>query len=441
MTEAAPITPVDVIEVNGHSFVSGLYWQTMLKVRSYEAEAKEIGKSIGMDIVTIRRTSMVIQAGFAPQGKGALKGMYSLAAALAHVLGDTWIGAFPVDVASDRYAFVAVLDGAIMPGREFIGTREDVEQALRETHSLVEGQRKKWERVIAPAEFEFGGKALSLVELLQPKQLKPSAKLKPLTFGMTKREILVAAGVIVGVSLMLGIGLFAKHTYDKRQDEARAAKAKKEMAALAATSAAKPAAIQAPVRTWTKQPTAIEASNACDKALGQLPLAVRSWVFDTATCGADGKVSAVYKQGNGGPLDVFLSAARERFGSSAALQIAQNYKSVTVFVSYPVARSSDDALLHEVDATTLFVSHFRGLDIEVAPVPVAPPPPPPEGTPAPPAPDWRVFTYSFDAKLPPSMTLAGMELNGLRLKSVDLKLTDGSTPEFTWTTTGELYVR
>ena len=440
MTDNAHITPVDVIEVNGYSFVGGLYWQTMLKVRSYEAEAKEIGKSIGMDIVTIRRTSMVIQAGFAPLGKGALKGMYSLAAALAQVLGDCWLGAFPVDGVDDRYAFVAVLDGAVMPGREFIGTRDAVEQALRETHSLVEGQGKKWERVIAPATFEFGGEAISLAELLQPKQLKPSAKLKPLTFGMTKREILIATGITAGALILLLAGLFAKNAYDKRQDEAREALARKQMAALAAANAHAPAA-QAPVRTWATQPVAIQAAQACDAALGLLPLAINGWVFDNATCAADGKVSAVYKQTDAGPLDTFLNAARTRFGSSAPLQIAQDYKSVTVFLNYTVPHSSDDALLREADATTLFVSHFRGLAIEAVPTAPVPPPPPAEGAPTKQPPDWRVFTYSFAAKLPPSMTLAGMELNGLRLKSVELKLTDGAVPELTWTTSGDLYVR
>lgn len=440
MTDNAHITPVDVIEVNGHSFVSGLYWQTMLKVRSYEAEAKEIGKSIGMDIVTIRRTSMVIQAGFAPLGKGALKGMYSLAAALAQVLGDCWLGAFPVDGADDRYAFVAVLDGAVMPGREFIGTRDAVEQALRETHSLVEGQGKKWERVLAPVAFEFGGEAISLAELLQPKQLKPSAKLKPLTFGMTKREIAITAGVIGGALVLLLAGLFAKHAYDKRQDDAREALARKQMAALAAAGA-HAAVAQAPARTWATQPPAIQAAQACDGALGLLPLAVSGWIFDSATCAGDGKVTAVYKQTNAGPLNTFLSAARARFGSSAPLQIAKDYKSVTVFLTYDVPRPSDDTLLPEADATTLFVSHFRGLAIEAVPTPPAPLPPPAEGAPPKPAPDWRTFTYNFAAKLPPSMTLAGMELNGLRLKSVELKLTDGSAPELTWTTSGDLYVR
>lgn len=440
MTDSVHITPVDVVEVNGHSFVSGLYWQTMLKVRSYESEAKEIGKSIGMDIVTIRRTSMVIQAGFAPLGKGALKGMYSLAAALAQVLGDCWLGAFPVDGSDDRFAFVAVLDGAVMPGREFIGNRDTVEQALRETHSLVEGQGKKWERVIAPTTFDFGGEALSLAELLQPKQLKPSAKLKPLTFGMTRREILIAAGIGAGaVALLLG-GLFAKHAYDKRQDEAREALAKQQMAALAATNAHAPAA-QAPVRTWATQPMAIQAAQACDATLGSLPLAVTGWIFDTASCAADGKVTAVYKNTAATPLDAFLGAARRRFGPTSPLQIAQDYKSVKVFLSYAVPRSSDDTLLREADATTLFVSHFRGLAIDAVPTPPAPPQPPVEGAPPTPTPDWRVFTYSFDAKLPPSMTLAGMELNGLRLKSVALKLTDGATPELTWTTSGDLYVR
>jgi len=102
-----------IVSINGNRFVSGLLWQALTRPRGYMKEAKEIGKREGLDIVAIRDTAEVKQAGFVSKADGAYKGMYSLAAALAGQLGDTWIGAFKLP--DDRYAMVAVDSGAIIP--------------------------------------------------------------------------------------------------------------------------------------------------------------------------------------------------------------------------------------------------------------------------------------------------------------------------------------
>src|SRR5260363_350262 len=92
-----PATPprmlpkVKVLRVNGKPFVCGLFWQPLTRPREY------------MKIVAIRR-STIIQAGFVAKHQGALKGMVSMAAALAGLLGPSWLGVF---VLVDRHYVLA----------------------------------------------------------------------------------------------------------------------------------------------------------------------------------------------------------------------------------------------------------------------------------------------------------------------------------------------
>ncbi|MEJ7745698.1 MAG: type 4b pilus protein PilO2, partial [Luteimonas sp.] len=214
---------LQIVEINGRPFVCGLYWKPLRSVRSYMAEAKEIGRKEKWEMVTIRKGRTVIQAGFAPKGKRRLKGMYSLAAALAGQLGENWIGVFPIG--PDRYALVAVYKGAVAPGFDLISSRDEVEPKLREVYSLLSNDPQadfvKSGRVIAPPEFSFGAESLLLADLLIPKALKNEYKLRPLTLGLTPKEFVVIA---VGLILLAGAGLGAKWWFDeKRAEEERVA--------------------------------------------------------------------------------------------------------------------------------------------------------------------------------------------------------------------------
>jgi len=433
---------VDVLRVNGQSFVSGLYWQTLRKAVSFEAEAKEYGKKNGMDVVTIRKTQLVIQAGFAPKGDQALKGMYSLAAALAQGLGDNWLGAFPLNDGSDRYAFVAVLDGGIMPGRDIVGSREVVEEKLRETYGLVLGSQgaNKWDRTIAPASWEFGGEALTLEELLHPRAFTSKAKLKPLSFGMTRRELAVYGGTMLGlVALSIG-GLTVKHYLDAKHEQERLAAARALLDAQRAAAASHPApAPLVPAHPWGTSAPAIDFARACDDAQGSFPLSVAGWVVGKSIC-VPGSVTASYKRNGSTSLDLFRGSAKRLLHSDA--KVFDNGESAVI--AGPLARmpASDEGLRADFDATTAFVSHFQDLGLKVDLLAVADPvPPASNGKTPPPAPlPWKTYSFKFETQLTPSFVLAGMELSGLRVHEIDVALKDGANPELIWTIAGELYV-
>ena len=122
---------VTILTINGHQFVVGLLWKTLARVTAYEREAKEFGKSEGMDIVVLRRTEETAYAGFVQAGLGAQKGQLSLAMALHGELGNDWFGAFETEPGSGEYFISGVSKHTVLPkgdhivdadaARQFIG--------------------------------------------------------------------------------------------------------------------------------------------------------------------------------------------------------------------------------------------------------------------------------------------------------------------------------
>jgi len=147
--------------------------------------------------VTIRRIRAnksksgveVRQAGFVAKNQGVTKGMYSLATALAGVLGNSWIGVFALE--NGQYALVGVYGGSIEPGCDVVGDRDDIEQRFSWLR-----QMREWDAIYVPADFQVGGESRDIYEVLSRKNLKAEYRLKQLTFGLSGREI----------GLMLSIG-------------------------------------------------------------------------------------------------------------------------------------------------------------------------------------------------------------------------------------------
>ncbi|RTU84864.1 type 4b pilus protein PilO2, partial [Pseudomonas aeruginosa] len=109
---------VSILSYHGNKFVSGLFWRPLSSQRQYMKEARKLGKEEHLDIVAIRHSPTVIQAGFVSKSQGAVKGMYSLASALSGQFEGDFLACWKVD--EDRYALVATLDGAIVPGQDLV---------------------------------------------------------------------------------------------------------------------------------------------------------------------------------------------------------------------------------------------------------------------------------------------------------------------------------
>lgn len=165
IVSTSPVVPAQTAQIlsyHGKSFVSGLQWHPLGSLTGYMKEAREYGRLHKMDIVAIRRTPNVIQAGFVARSAGAMKGMYSLAAALAGQLGQSWLAAWQVPGDEPRYALVAVIDGAVIPGYDLVGSATEIQRKVAQ----LESRALTFDETYLPTEFGQGGKPLDIEELL-----------------------------------------------------------------------------------------------------------------------------------------------------------------------------------------------------------------------------------------------------------------------------------
>src|SRR5260364_149647 len=201
-----PATPprmlpkVKVLRVNGKHFVCGLFWQPLTRPRE------------SMEIVAIRRCT-IIQAGFVAKHRGAFKGMGSMAAALAGLLGRSWLGVFVLD--DGHYVLAAVNDRAIVPGCDLTGDHAAVRAKLNEVYGLF-----AWEKIYIPAGFDHAGETLDLNTLLTPARLKKEYRLKSLTFGLSAKEW--GVGIAVAALLAAIVSVYFIRAVQHRKARERA---------------------------------------------------------------------------------------------------------------------------------------------------------------------------------------------------------------------------
>lgn len=436
------------VEIHGHGFVSNLFWQPLNNARNYMAEAKSFGKKNGWDIVAIRRGTR-IQAGFVDSGSRNLKGMYSLAASLASQLGDSWLGAFRLQ--DGRYAVVAVHEMLICPGLDVLCDAEKARELLTNAVSLYSFED---ESIFAPPELEFASQERDIYQLLAPKALRKDNRLKQLTFGMTRRQLILTAVVAVSF-LAAGIGYlqWSAHKDAVRQQaiaQARASEAKRLLELNA--RARKKLELAALAHPWATQSTAAELVTACGKAVDRLPLSIAGWVFQHADC-ANSELKVEYDRKLDGTVLGFGQTAFRQLG---ATPVFQGGDVAALKISVPVAVGGDDSIEDADSAMGEFLSHFQRLGIlptvEERAVKIEMPAPP-AGQPPLQAPDatWRQFHFSFDDRMPPIRHFSSTQgdgdgwsslknIPGLRIESIKTTL-EADGPTLTWHIEGNIYAK
>ena len=67
---------VQILQYRGRDFVTGLRWHPLGSLTGYMKEARKFGEDNDLDIVAIRRTPRIIQAGFVSRTEGVTKGRF-----------------------------------------------------------------------------------------------------------------------------------------------------------------------------------------------------------------------------------------------------------------------------------------------------------------------------------------------------------------------------
>lgn len=434
-----PISRVQTIQVRGRVFVTGMLWTPLGNMTSYMKEARQYGHEHGLDIVAIRRTSLMIQAGFVSRSSDVHKGMYSLAATLAGQLGDSWIAAWAVDTDQDRYAIVAVHDGRIIPGCDLIGTAAEVRKRVLQQR----GRGIRFEQEFLPTEFAMGGEPIDIDELLQPSRLKREYRLRPLVLGMSKAELaqLLLVALLIGGGL-LGWSQWKAHEAEVARQAAIAAEKKRleELAELQKqTGTEQP--LQALEHPWAKQPSVTDFVEACSQVMYQLPLKIKGWSFNHAVCNWDQVIANYQRTGNSTAHE--LAGAVANRGTATPEIIEQgNVGKLKFDISLNAA--GDDPLVDASDALNALTSWFHGFSQEpqlqqmqvvmpqepALPGQAVPPPPPP--------PQWRQYQLSYTSGVLPYDSFNGAPTQGLRLQEIKTEI---KADHLIWSVTGVLYAK
>lgn len=437
---------IAVISINGKKFVTGLFWSPLTRARAYMAEARELGKRHDWDIVAIRRSAMRMQAGFVSRSRGALKGMYSLASALAGVLGEKWIGAF--DVGGNRYAIVAVHDGTIVPGYDrLVQGFEEAKSVMEHGIALLDFG----DNVYAPKAFNLALQERSLADLLTPKRLHHDYRLRQLKFGMTRKELgMLAAVLLIAGGAIYGYGVWQEHREQlRRAEEKRLAEIRLAQLKLLEEQSKRSQPAQALEHPWAHMPTAVAFADGCRDRSRLTPLSIEGWAETSSTCNGSAH-SAVYERlAAGRTVGEFRLQAVE-LCNGLIIEDAASKATLTCALSLPPA--GDESLMDATDARLRIASEIQRWGDDVATLtniqsravalpprqqPLAgqttPSPPPP------PVPTWREFTFEFKTGLPPSVHAENLkDVPGLRFTSIDAKIKrDDASIE--WTVKGDLY--
>jgi hypothetical protein len=419
------------VMVNGRQFLSGLHWAPLVNSRGYMREARAIGKKHGWDVVAIRKGERV-QAGFVAHNNGITAGMYSLAASLAGIVGSQWIGAFAVH--DGRYAVVAVREGSILPGFDVIVDRGQAVEMIKEAYNLFTKESRV--DVYVPADFEYGGKELSLVDLLQTKNLRSHYKLRALKFPVGQIVLMLAVAIILVVGWKAFQGYMAEKAQKARIELAK--RKARELAELNARSKAEQKA-KALEHPWAKMPSAMDVATRCIDGIHAIPLSVGGWLVASAECDGE-KITAHFRR-KGGTVDDFRAAVGYYFKN---IQITDNGEKAAVSNSMlPLKVGGDDPLQNPDDIESAIESRIQrlGMKLEITeksvilpkpkPLPGEPDEPPPPAT-------WRLFPFRLEGPLNPVMVLGGFEsLDGIRVKELKVQINDDG--QLTWYTTGEVY--
>ncbi|KMM24098.1 hypothetical protein L540_08200 [Bordetella pseudohinzii] len=388
-----------------------------------------------MDIVTIRKTETVLEAGFVSRQAGITKGMYSMASVLAHKLGNeangySFLAAVRID--GDRYAMVAVDKNGILPNSDRIEDLAGTREAMNEFYSLLGRPNIK---IYAPPELEFGGEEVTLESLLTG--LSRHNQLRPLFFGLSRREVLIFGVTLIMVAVS---GVAGKIKYDQWEEAKRLQeKAAKEALESVNSQTGTEHMATALVHPWTTRPTPKEFLSICQPQLTKLPLSVAGWTFSEARCDATG-VDALYQRDVGLPITVshFIQQASVYGpGVSVAFSGDNNIAQIKLPLTFPAG--GDDPLLPLEQIRNAIVSHFQS---QLVAVNIAAKPSEAQSLPGqsdkPPQPTWLTWTFSAGSQLAPADVLAQFPGNGVRVMAISVAMSDIL---LTWRIEGEFYAQ
>jgi hypothetical protein len=269
-----------ICSIQGKDWVLGMEWLTYddpvsredLRAESHEMESPWYA---------LRENESVFQCGFCPaiDDIERPKNLASLAAMLADVRQQPWLGVFELD--DDLFWYVAIRDHyAIQLGGDVVGTEEEVNAAALK-HSGFGG----WNREHGTLE--------KLSQLVSEAQAKRNKRTPVQSFAVSRIDpvpVAIAAGVLAVIGVVGAVGY---HLHAHKVLEARLQAAEAEQAKLAARQRV-PDADE--VLSHTPAPSAW--IQACGDGMSSVPYSVDGWTIEETECDSS-SIKIKWKRGAG----------------------------------------------------------------------------------------------------------------------------------------------
>lgn len=422
---------IRVLTINQRRFVVGLTWQTIREQRNPMKEIRRVGKEQGLDLVAVRLGDS-IQAGFAPKTRLRLRGTFSLTVALASLLEGCCIAVVPLGEGPDgamQYTLVGKTErGGIHPWSDKIYASEVLRQTLIDLRGELRGSKGDLE-VPVYGESEVAGVTapLDLEAVLAPKQLSKEFRLRPLTWGMTRGQ-LMAAAALAGFALA-GLA-FWLHVEGEREAATRAA-LQREMARQAELNKqARYKAAQDSFRhPWIEQPSVGSFVGHCQEVLDRVPLSIKGWMTVTVVCAqGDARVQSIRRTNSAATTTNYVEAVKTLFGVTPVFSFTDS--SQTSFTLTQTQKpEGDDPMVPVEERLMQFISRFQSLNIDLAvsAVPIKDVKQNSEGEELP-LQEWQEYQFSTETDIPPRDIFSGAGFTGIRLSqiTVGINTSDGS---------------
>lgn len=288
------------LQTNGAWLVAGLNWQylPLRGRRGMRLRAKEAGATHWAEMLTDDGQSQGTLLGtIAITNKAEMKHrLASMALAVLPALPPSCYAVFALS--PDTYWFIAVNDGMLSPLSDIVGDEHAVRTAAANFLQISGSPPKGW-TVYAPSEFF---PELEVVETPLATLTGNKVGLRRARLHKTHNPQLlwlwgIFAVVVVGSYLLLT-------AWQQHKEEERVAAAR---AALLARQQAESKAPVDSLKPWAKQPRFPSMLNACSTVWKEAQISIAGWIFNTATCDANGKITLHYTLPSGGTVGDFAA--------------------------------------------------------------------------------------------------------------------------------------
>lgn len=425
---------IDIITVNKHQFVCGLTWKILAEPRNAKKQIQLLGKAEGMDLVAFRKALILQQAGFLSKKENAAPGMFSLALVLASVLGNHWIGIFKLpdqQSAEERYVFIAVLDGNIVPQSDFVGSQEAVLTAKNRLQSILKSSDPC--TFYAPKNLDPNAEEKSLDELLFAKKLTREYQIKPLTWRISQQGFIrLGLTIIVLLSLFLAVKQWSSTQLERR---------KSALLKAVTTPEAEFEHPRVELKSPLDQTSPVhEVIHQLYQALYQAPISISGWLYTLSDC-QQGSITYGYQRSPKSTVSIeeFTKIIQEKYlvEPHYSLSNAAETAEFTLPLAMAIQHSNpvDDMTLQLKKVISLFQKNKIKATFSTFEVAEYLPEDRPTSTDELPL---KKQHFSYETDIPPHLIFGEQSLNGIRLSSIKTTLNPESGG-LNWSIEGDIY--